>query len=148
MVLNGLGFANHTLYLMPHFFEVKKVERLLGTGIEAKHHHYDVMGRTLDFLPTLFVNKTYTIVAAQAGKPVGLTSRFGHLDATGCNEDGKYFRSNVPSVWVVHITKGYSRDHRPDINQVVLQLISVQKAGIPLLMEPLCGNNSDIEPFP
>ena len=28
MVINGLGFANHTLYLMPEFFADKPVERL------------------------------------------------------------------------------------------------------------------------
>ena len=27
MVLNGLGFANHTLYLMPRFFQDKPLER-------------------------------------------------------------------------------------------------------------------------
>lgn len=132
---------------MPHFFEDKPVERLLGTGIEAKHLNDDVMGRTLDKLYTLFVPKTYTWVNAQAVQRLGLTSRFGHLDATGCNEDGKYNSDNVPEEGVVHITKGYSRDHRPDINQVVLQLISERQAGIPLLMEPLCGNNSDKESF-
>ena len=32
MILNGLGFANRTLYLMPHFFKDKPIERLLGEG--------------------------------------------------------------------------------------------------------------------
>ena len=32
MVINGLGFANHTLYLMPEFFADKPVERLIGTS--------------------------------------------------------------------------------------------------------------------
>ena len=48
---------------------------------------------------------------------------------------------------MIHITQGYSRDHRPDLNQVVLQLICERQAGIPLLMEPLSGNNSDKESF-
>jgi transposase len=39
MVLNGLGFSNQALYLMPHFFEDKPVERLLGDVLYAKHHH-------------------------------------------------------------------------------------------------------------
>jgi transposase len=43
---------------------------------------------------------------------------------------------------VVHITKGYSRDHRPDLNQVVLELIVEHQAGIPVLMQPLSGNSS------
>ena len=48
---------------------------------------------------------------------------------------------------LVKITKGYSRDHRHDLNQVVLQLICYGLAGIPLLMEPLNGNNSDKDSF-
>jgi len=81
MVRQGLGFTNQTLYLMPHFFEDKPVERLLGNGIEAKHLNDDVMGRALDFLPAIFVNRTYTIVAAQAVRRLGLAGQFGHLDA-------------------------------------------------------------------
>ena len=45
MVLNGLGFTNQTLYLMPHFFQNKPVQRLVGDGIEAEHLNDDVMGR-------------------------------------------------------------------------------------------------------
>jgi transposase len=30
MILNGLGFVNRALYLMPHFFKDKPVARLLG----------------------------------------------------------------------------------------------------------------------
>ena len=147
MVLNGLGFTNQTLYLMPHFFEDKPVERLLGNGIEAKHLNDDVMGRTLDKLYNIGVTKMYAIIAAQAVQRLGLTCRFGHLDATGFHVDGKYNSAHPPEEGVVQITKGYSRDHRPDLNQVVLQLISERQAGIPLLMEPLCGNNSDKESF-
>jgi len=46
MVLNGLGFANHTLYLMPRFFQNKPLERLFGAGIKPEHLNDDVMGRT------------------------------------------------------------------------------------------------------
>jgi len=48
--------------------------------------------------------------------------------------DGKYNSDDVPEEGVVQITKGYSRDHRPDINQVVLQLICERQAGIPLTL--------------
>jgi transposase len=37
MLLNGLGFANRTLYLTPHFFRDKPVQRLIGEGITAEH---------------------------------------------------------------------------------------------------------------
>ena len=48
---------------------------------------------------------------------------------------------------MIKITTGYSRDHRPDLNQVVLQLICEQQAGIPLMMESLNGNNDDKSNF-
>ena len=48
MILNGLGFVNRALYLMPHFFKDKPVERLLGDGIKAEHLNDDALGRALD----------------------------------------------------------------------------------------------------
>ena len=35
MILNGLGFSNRQLYLVPQFFENKPVAHLLGAGISA-----------------------------------------------------------------------------------------------------------------
>src|SRR5260221_7160532 len=34
-ILNGLGFSNRQLYLVPQYFANKPVEHLLGTGISA-----------------------------------------------------------------------------------------------------------------
>ena len=36
MILNGLGFSNRQLYLVPQYFANKPVEHLLGTGISAE----------------------------------------------------------------------------------------------------------------
>jgi len=146
MVLNGLGFVNHTLYLMPHFFQDKPLDRLFGTGIKPEHLNDDVMGRTLDKLYSYDVSNIYSILAARAVHRLKRSTRFAHLDSTGCNEDGKYNQESS-SEGLIKITKGYSRDHRPELNQVVLQLICEGQAGIPLLMEPPHYNNSDKESF-
>ena len=50
MVLNGLGFSNRRLYLVPQFFMHKPVERLLGMGITAEDVNDDCLGRALDWL--------------------------------------------------------------------------------------------------
>lgn len=147
MVLNGLGFANRSLYLTPLFFRDKPVERLLGEGIEAEHLNDDVLGRALDAIYAYGPTQLYSQVAAQAVSRLGLLCRFGHLDSTGFHTDGRYNDVVGAEEGVIHITKGYSRDHRPDLNQVVLQLLVERQAGIPLLMEPLSGNNSDKESF-
>jgi transposase len=44
MILNGLGFANRTLYLMPNFFKDKPVERLFGEAIKAEYFNDDALG--------------------------------------------------------------------------------------------------------
>ncbi len=43
MVLNGLGFSNRRIYLVPQFFATKPVERLLGPGIAAEDFSDDCL---------------------------------------------------------------------------------------------------------
>lgn len=131
----------------PLFFEDKPVERLMGEGVEAKHLNDDVLGRALDAVYAYGPTQLYSQLAAQAVSQLGLLCRFGHLDATGFHTDGQYPSAAGAEDGVIHLTQGYSRDHRPDLNQVVLQLIVERPAGIPLLMEPLSGNNSDKKSF-
>lgn len=147
MVLNGLGFTNRALYLTPHFFQDKPVELLIGKDIEAKHLNDDVLGRTLDAIYAYGPDALYPQLSILAVKRLGLLCRFGHMDSTGFHTDGQYNCNKEPEEGVISITKGYSRDHRPDLNQVVLQLICERQAGIPLLMAPLSGNNSDKDSF-
>src|SRR4051794_16321334 len=45
MVLNGLGFANRRLYLVPEFFRNKPTERLVGEGISPEHLNDDALGK-------------------------------------------------------------------------------------------------------
>ena len=149
MILNGLGFNQRTLYLTPHFFQDKPVSRLLGEGIEAEHLNDDLLGRTLEAIFRYGPTALYAQVAARAVSRLGVGCRCGHLDATRFHVDGDYNPAEVPAEdgRVIRITPGYSRDHRPDLNQVVLQLIAERQAGIPLLMEVLDGNNSDQRSF-
>lgn len=148
MILNGLGFVNRALYLMPHFFKDKPVERLLGEGITAEQLNDDALGRALDAIYAYGPEPLYGQLAAQSVKRLGLSCAVGHLDSTSFHVDGVYNSSqdDVPE-GVVQLTQGYSRDHRPDLNQVILQLISEHQAGIPLWMEALSGNRNDKDSF-
>ena len=44
----------------------------------------------------------------------------------------------------IETRKGYSRDHRPELNQVVLNLICENQAGIPVYMKPASGNSNSL----
>jgi transposase len=143
MVLNGLGFINQQLYLVPHFFQNKPLSRLIAPGIEASHLNDDTLGRALDTLYDFGVTALYGLIAATAATRLGLTRTFSHLDTTSFHVDGRYNSAQPPDEQVVHITPGYSRDHRPDLNQVMLELVVEHQAGIPVLMQPLSGNSQD-----
>jgi transposase len=148
MVLNGLGFVNQQLYLVSRFFQDKPTSRLLAPMlIEAKHLNDDALGRALDTLYAHGVTELYSLIAATAAERLGLAPQCLHLDSTSFHVDGRYNSDTPPDEQVVHITRGYSREHRPDLNQVMLELIVEHQAGIPVLMKPLSGNRSDAPAF-
>jgi transposase len=145
MVLNGLGFANRRLYLTTRFFQHKPTGRLLGEGIEPEHLNDDALGKALDDLYAYGVSELYMKIAAQAAARLGITPRVAHMDTTSFHVDGEYNSDEPPDEdsKLIHITQGYSRDHRPDLNQVVLELITENQASLPMMMQPLSGNSSD-----
>src|SRR5918992_5592388 len=147
MVLNGLGFINQALYLVPRFFQNKPTYRLVSPRIAPEQLNDDALGRALETLYAHGVTELYSLIAATAAERLGLVSRFGHLDSTSFHVDGRYNSDEEPGEQVVHITRGYSRDHRPDLNQVMLELMVEHQAGIPILMKPLSGNSSDAQSF-
>jgi len=143
MVLNGLGFINQALYLVPRFFQNKPTSRLISRRVTPAQLNDDALGRALDTLYSYGVTALYSLIAATAAERLGLASRFAHLDSTSFHVDGRSNSDEEPEDHVVHITRGYSRDHRPDLNQVMWELIVEHQAGIPVLMKPLSGNSSD-----
>lgn len=147
MVINGLGFANHTLYLMPEFFADKPVERLIGSGIIANDLNQNLFGRNLDEIHEFDVTQFYMRLSAHTVRQLELPCLVAHIDTTSFHVDGDYNSDRDAKEGVVKITKGYSRDHRPDLNQVGLQLIVENQAGIPLVMQALDGNSSDKNTF-
>jgi len=147
MVVNGLGFANHTLYLMPEFFDDKPVERLIGEGIEASDLNQNLLGRGLEDIFDFDPTKLYSILSTHTVRQLGLSCSNVHIDTSSVHVDGEYNSHDEPTEGVVHICKGYSRDHRPDLNQVGLELIVENQAGIPLIMQSLSGNKSDKKSF-
>ena len=147
MVLNGLGFINQALYLVPRFFQHKPTYRLISPRVTPERLNDDALGRALETLYAYGVTELYSLIAATAAKRLGLRPAYAHLDTTSFHVDGRYNSAAEPEEQVVHITKGYSRDHRPDLNQVMLELIIEHQGGIPVLMKPLSGNSSDTQEF-
>jgi transposase len=147
MGLNGLGCVNQQLYLGPRFFQNKPTSRLITPGIAAEHLNDEALGRALETRYAYGVTELYRLMAVTAAARLGLAPTFAHLESTSFHGEGRYNSDESPEAHVMPITRGYSRDHRPDLNQVMLELIVEHQAGIPLLMKPLSGHSSDAHEF-
>ena len=156
LVLNGLGFSNRQLYLVPQFFADKPVEHLLGAGIQAEDLNDDCLGRTLDWLYTHDVTRLFAGVALRARRAFGVEVGRLHADTTSFSVHGQYalgtpdLESATESATereegepaVIEVTYGYSRDHREDLKQWMLALVTSGE-GVPQFLQPLDGNASD-----
>jgi len=147
MILNGLGFVSAPLYLFEQFFVGKATAHLLGAGVAAEHLNDDRLGRGLDQLYQAGVSDLFVGVALQAQQRFGVECRSAHVDSTSFAVEGEY--SSSPETWVegapvpIQVTYGYSRDHRPDLKQFVMNLVCWGDGDLPAFLELADGNQSD-----
>jgi transposase len=147
MILKGLGFVGRTLYLYSEYFEDKPTGLLIGPSIEHQHIDDNVLGRTLDKLFQLGVTELYSKIALSVVKKLGIQVSSLHLDSTSFHVDREYDSLLGQQEGRIEITPDYSQDHRPDLNQVVLQLIASNQGNIPLFMQAASGNSADKSAF-
>src|SRR3989441_11326109 len=126
MILNGLGFSNRQLYLVPQYFANKPIEHLLGAGIHAEMLNDDCLGRTLDWLYAHDPTKLFAGIASRARQIFGITAKQVHVDTTSFSVSGEYARPQGNDATGIAITYGYSRDHREDLKPWMLALATPQ----------------------
>jgi transposase len=138
---------NQAFYRVPRFFQNMPTDRLVSLRIAPEQLNDEALGRALETLYTSGGTELYSLIAAPAAERLGLAPRFGHRNRTSFHVDGRDNSDEEPEAQVVHITRGYSRDHRPDLNQVMWELMVEHQAGLPILMQPLSGNSRDAQAF-
>ncbi|MEG3924792.1 MULTISPECIES: IS1634 family transposase [unclassified Microcoleus] len=169
MIINGLGMVSAPLYLFSKFFEGKAIEHLLGSVIQASHLNDDRLGRVLDKLYLAGISSIFTTIALSAAQKFEINTDTSHLDSSSFHLHGKY-EQELPSVAFstremdsnqldnlsinhqtsqipIQITYGYSRDHRPDLKQFILDLICSGDGDVPLFLRVASGNESDNSVF-
>lgn len=152
IILNGLGFVAQPLYLFSIFFKDKAVEHLLGEGIKAEELNDDRLGRVMDKLYKYGLNSIFLMIGLEVVKKYKISTKYSHLDSTLFHLHGQYKNQReqdrekeieVGNENPIFITKGYSRDHRPDLKQCLLNLIVSSDGDIPLFLRGGSGNESD-----
>lgn len=153
IILNGLGFTSQPLYLFPKFFEDKGTEHLIGKGIKAEYLNDDKIGRVMDKLYEKGLSSIFLKIALAVVQKYEVLTSFSHLDSSSFSVHGNYLTNESTPLLQdeeksekpvpITITKGYSRDHRPDLKQFIIDLIVSEDGGIPIFLRVADGNEQD-----
>jgi transposase len=167
MILNGLGFVSKPLYMFPQYFETIACEHLIGTGVKAKYLNDDKLGRVMDKLFIKGLDTIFFLIALKAAQKFGVSLSSSHLDSSSMHVHGEY-KTSLPEVIFeneqtentlereesavnspkeITITYGYSRDHRPDLKQFIIELICSGDGDIPIFLKLASGNQADSSCF-
>jgi transposase len=166
MIINCMGFLTAPLYLFSEFFAGKATEHLIGKGVKEEYLNDSRLGRVLDQLYEYGVTILFIKIAYVMAKSYGLKIPSAHIDGTSLSVQGKYLEPEEEKIEQhppgdiqqnekensepipIKITNGYSRDHRPDLKQFTLNLLTTGEEGIPLFMQLGDGNKLDQNAFP
>lgn len=141
MILNGLGFISRPLMLTPQFFENKALDVLVNKGIQPEHFNRHKIGRVLDDIGQYGAEKLFNTIALTACIKEEVDMTFGHSDTTSYSLSGEYDPDS--DTQKIHINHGHSKDKRPDLKQIVQELVVSQDGGIPWVTKTWSGNTSD-----
>ena len=110
-----------------------------GSAPQAADFNDDALGRALDKLARARPARVFHTVAAQVWAHERVPFDTLHGDTTAVALYGSY---PAPEPELLQIVPGFSKEHRPDLRQVGLGLVSGPE-GIPLLADVHDGNLSD-----
>jgi transposase len=167
MIINGLGFVSKPLYMFPEYFETIACEHLIGTGVKPEYLNDDKLGRVMDKLFIKGLDTIFFIIALKAAQKFGVSLSTSHLDSSSMHVHGEYNTSlpevifenqelennqdleelEVKSPKEITITYGYSRDHRPDLKQFIIEMICTGDGDIPIFLKLASGNQADSSCF-
>ena len=145
MIINGLGFSNKPMSLTPLFFEHIPLELLFRKGVKADDFNRFKQGRTLDRFHGYGTELLFNEIALNVCQQEKVDTKFNSIDTTTFSLTGDYLGETDDDT--VEIKLGYSKDHRPDLKQVMLEMMVCHDGGIPLLGKVLNGNASDNKVF-
>jgi len=145
MIINGLGFSDRPISLTPQFFQGKALDILIREGITPDMLNRFKLGRSLDKVFSYGCDLLFSEIALSVCKQEEVDLRFNSLDTTSFSLTGEYAPDSDEHT--ILVTHGYSKDHRPDLKQVILELMVSQDGGVPFMSKSHDGNASDNNVF-
>lgn len=154
MCLNALGFVDRPLYLTPHFLEHLHLTRLIGPDLKPEFFNDDALAELLDQIATFGSENFFGAVSAHVLKKLNVVPTEFTLDSTSVStyarrpqkKDDEVIETEDNLAFFL-LQKGYSKQHRPDLNQFILNLVLTGAQGLPCAINVLPGDSSDKTSF-
>lgn len=142
MIHNLLGEGAIRLYRLSHFFADKPLPLLFPwcPQLDPGQLNDDRAGRVLDQLWEVGPQKVFSAVSQRVIGKYALDLKAVHVDTTSRSFYGAYADQDPA---VAQITYGYSKDHRPDLKQILFG-VGTSRDGVPVMAETCSGNQSDM----
>jgi transposase len=144
--------GDHALYKVGARLKERGMLPLLQAGVERESLNDDRLGQIREALCAANLNRVFGALALKALEVYAIETPWSHHDTTTIALSGAYAGSEAASEQAAPEAEalvaprpayGPSKDHRPDLKQMVLSLGGSNDGGVPLRMGLRDGNTSD-----
>jgi len=153
VLVTAILLGHHTLYRVVDLLRPYDLRVAFGFELaDSSHFNDERLAKALtDLFHVAGVDRTNSALLLSAIREYSLEIKRAHLDTTSVSVHGEYADSCPPSDpedsrAVPHVTRGYSKDHRPDLKQVIYGL-TVNEDGVPIFGRVSSGNRADSVEF-
>ncbi len=129
------------LYRMDEWLGKLDLDVLFGEGADASAFNDTRLGVALDHLDAVGTDEVMARVARRYLEDADDWCFSVHHDTTSVSLFGEYDIDPIPAQPVP--ARGYSKDHRPDLKQLIYGLTLHGSMGVPLVSTVMDGNTSD-----
>jgi transposase len=138
LVLNIVG-GRDALYRVQRWAERVPLDLVVGEGVRAEQLNDSSLARHLDRLFEVGAETVFNTACLRVVDQEGISLDRLHGDTTSRLVFGEYRNDEEGTI---SITRGHSKDERPDLKQVMYGL-TTSSDGIPVAGQMLSGNTSD-----
>lgn len=151
VLLCGVFLGHHDLWRLADRLSPYDMATIMrDPGFNLAEFTEERMAKMLDDIYTANPEKLMTGISLQAIEQFNLGIEFFHFDTTslsfyGAHENEGFESMADGSAPPPLVTYGYSKDHRPDLKQIIFGSLVTRDGGVPLYGKALDGNRSDSE---
>ena len=149
VILCGVFAGVHSLWRVAERLRAFDMATVMqDPDFSLEHFHDDRLGAALDALYLAGLDGLMTRIAVGVIDHFSLKTKYLRFDTTAFALQGDYesedsFNDMEGVAPPPKIVRGYSKDHRPDLKQVMFGMLVADDGGIPVMGSVVSGNSAD-----